>query len=219
MTITLCNELREKLPYFEVLAFTCDVDFNESDSELITEIEKEVNDTYSIEELLTIPEISTARKSYKKLGADPNRVHLACESLYRGILKGNHLYQVNKIVDLGNVLSIKAKRSVAVLDLDKISGDVFIRIGTKEDEYYGIGRGRINVNGLPLYCDSISPFGCPTSDIDRTKITENTKSILVMIICFEESLLEDNKKQYLLDLGLSLFKDNANGRNIEIIKR
>ena len=219
MTITLCNELREKLPYFEVLAFTCDVDFNESDSELITEIEKEVNDTYSIEELLTIPEISTARKSYKKLGADPNRVHLACESLYRRILKGNHLYQVNKIVDLGNVLSIKAKRSVAVLDLDKISGDVFIRIGTKEDEYSGIGRGRINVNGLPLYCDSISPFGCPTSDIDRTKITENTKSILVMIICFEESLLEDNKKQYLLDLGLSLFKDNANGRNIEIIKR
>ena len=105
------------------------------------------------------------------------------------------------------------------MDYDKIDGDVLVRIGTENDEYYGIGRGKINVKGIPLYCDNISPFGCPTSDIDRTKITEETKKILVMIICFEVESLTENKKQELLETGLSLFKNYANGRNAEIIKR
>lgn len=219
MDITFSNELKEKLPYFQILAFSCDVDFGNSNSDLINEVETEVNNKYTFNDLLTIPEISVARKSYKKLGSDPNRVHLACESLYRRILKGNHLYQVNNIVDIGNVLSIKLKRSVAVLDYDSIIGDINVRVGTNLDEYYGIGRGKINVKGIPLYCDSISPFGCPTSDIDRTKITEKTKKILVMIICFEEKLLDESEKHMLLETGLSLFKNYASGRNAEIIKR
>lgn len=219
MKITISDELREILPYFEVLSFQCDVVFRESSEDVIKSIEDEVCSNYTLNDLLQIPEIDIARKSYKKLGADPNRVHLACESLYRRILKGNHLYKVNNIVDIGNVLSIKTKRSVAVLDYDKIKGDINIRIGTKDDCYYGIGRGKINVSRIPLYCDDISPFGCPTSDVDRTKITEETRKILVMIICFESSKLSVDSKQKLLDLGLSLFENYANGRNTEIIKR
>ena len=42
---------------------------------------------------------------------------------------------------------------------------------------------------FPLYCDEIGPFGCPTSDVMRTRITDETK-ILLMIICFSDKLLE-----------------------------
>ena len=65
----------------------------------------------------------------------------------------------------------------------------------KEDIYEGINRGLLNVTNIPVYTDEIGPFGCPTSDTLRTCVTEYTKSILVMIICFDESdkELDENK--------------------------
>jgi hypothetical protein len=37
-----------------------------------------------------------------------------------------------------------------------------------------------------VYTDEIGPFGCPTSDTLRTAVTTTTKSILIMIICFDD---------------------------------
>ena len=110
------------------------------------------------------------------------------------LIKGSGLYFVNNAVDIGNVLSVKTQRSVAVLDLDKIQGDVLIRIG-KDEAYEGIGRGQINIENIPVYCDEIGPFGTPTSDTPRTRITEETKKILLFITSFNgtDGLEEDAK--------------------------
>ena len=44
---------------------------------------------------------------------------------------------------------------MAVLDEDKIIGDILIRIG-EEEPYEGIGRGNINIKNIPVYCDQTS---------------------------------------------------------------
>ena len=184
MIITITNDLQKILPKFNIVAYQMDVSLvsSESTEEIIKTYEAKISEEYSLAEVLNIPLIKAARDGYKALGKDPSRYRLACESLLRRIVKGNSLYRINNVVDVGNLLSIELFRSTAILDLHKIKGDIKIRIGNENDEYYGIGRGLINVTNIPLYCDEVSPFGSPTSDTERTMITEETKSILLIVM-------------------------------------
>ena len=180
MDIKIDKSILNTLPEFDIIAYSMDVEYMPSDcvESLISSYESKIMEEYSLEDVLDIPLIKEARDSYKKLGKDPSRYRLACESLLRRLVKGNKLYRINNLVDLGNILSIDTKRSVAVLDYDKIKGDVLIRIGRSDDVYEGIGRGIINIENIPLYEDEIGPFGSTTSDTPRTMVTENTKKIL-----------------------------------------
>ena len=219
MKIYIDKSITSILNDFNVLAMTMDVKTVESTiiEELIEKTEKRINEEYTLEEVISIPLIKEARDAYKKLGKDPSRYRLACESLLRRLVKGNHLYKINNLVDAGNILSIDTNRSVAVLDYDKIVGDVNIRLGTENDIYEGIGRGIINVNNIPLYDDEVGPFGSPTSDTPRTMITDETKKILLMIICFSERYYEENIKR-----AIEIYEDYCFASNItkiEVIRK
>ena len=215
MNITIKKEVLDIIPMFNVYAYTMDVKVEDSSiiEEKLQQIEKEINEKYILEQVLQIPSIKNARDSYKKLGKDPSRYRLACESLFRRLVKGNGLYRVNNEVDAGNVLSIELAKSTAVLDYNKLQGDIYIRIGNSDDIYYGIGRGLINVTNIPLYVDEVSPFGSPTSDTERTSVDLQTSKILLMVICFD-----DLDKDIIEDLSLQIFKDYAYAKNIEKIE-
>ena len=214
MMIRIDQSITDVLTDFDIIALKMDVTLEDSSriSELIEKYEKQIFEEYSLPEVLNIPLIKEARDGYKKLGKDPSRYRLACESLLRRLVKGNQLYRINNLVDAGNILSIETKRSVAVLDYDQIVGDVLIRLGTDDDEYYGIGRGLLNVSNIPVYVDEIGPFGSTTSDTIRTSVTENTKTILLLIICFGPLYLDEHKA-----FAISLFENYANAQNINII--
>lgn len=186
MKITIKDEIRNTWAPFNmaVLEFSMNITKDDSLDELIHSLEEDVNEKYNIEDVIKIPRILDARNAYKAFGKDPSRYRLAVESLYRRLSKGNRLYRINNAVDLGNVLSIKTQKSIAVLDRDKIVGDIFIRIGRDTDEYYGIGRGKINIENIPLYEDEVGPFGSSTSDTERTMITNDTNKILLFIISY-----------------------------------
>ncbi|MGD9604797.1 MAG: B3/4 domain-containing protein [Bacilli bacterium] len=211
MMITIDKSILQILPEFSVIALVMDVIVKDSSEiqGLITQYEQKLAEEYSLEEVLNIPLIKEARDAYKKLGKDPSRYRLAVESLFRRIVKGNTLYLINNVVDAGNVLSLETKRSVAVLDYDKIKGDVLIRLGKSTDEYYGIGRGLLNVTDIPVYEDEQGPFGSTTSDTLRTSITESTTTILLFIICFSDTFIEQNKQA-----AINLFTKYAGGNNI-----
>ena len=219
MKIYIDKSITSILNDFNVLAMTMDVKTVESTiiEELIEKTEKRINEEYTLEEVISIPLIKEARDAYKKLGKDPSRYRLACESLLRRLVKGNHLYKINNLVDAGNILSIDTNRSVAFLDYDKIVGDVNIRLGTENDIYEGIGRGIINVNNIPLYDDEVGPFGSPTSDTPRTMITDETKKILLMIICFSERYYEENIKRAIEIYENYCFASNIT--KIEVIRK
>ena len=215
MLITIKKELSQVLPDFNIYAFSMDVKVEDSAiiDDKIKELENKINNEFILEQVLQIPSIKNARDSCKKLGKDPSRYRLACESLFRRLVKGNGLYRVNNVVDAGNVLSIELAKSTAVLDYDKIKGDIYIRIGTEDDIYYGIGRGLINVTNIPLYVDEISPFGSPTSDTERTSITFDTKKILLMVICFDNLDADIIEK-----MSVSVFEKYAYATNIQKIE-
>lgn len=212
MKINIAEELLNKVPDFSVIAYTMEVDNDTTFlvDELLITIKKRYNNYVPLIDIVQIPKLKASRDGYKKLGKDPSHTRLACEALLRRVVKGDNLYRLGDIIDLGNVLSIETMRSVCVVDVDKVVGDVTIRIGTKEDIYYGINRGLINVDKIPLYTDHQGPFGNPTSDTDRTKVTTDTKNILIMIICFNKEDLEKDEA-----MMIELYKKYANARNIK----
>ncbi|MDD3171085.1 MAG: phenylalanine--tRNA ligase beta subunit-related protein [Bacilli bacterium] len=215
MIINISPEITSAIPEFDIIAMAMDISIEDSNriSELISFYEKKIYEEYSLEDVLNIPLIKEARDAYKKFGKDPSRYRLACESLIRRLVKGNQLYKINNVVDAGNILSIITKRAVAVLDFDEIKGDILVRLGREDDEYYGIGRGILNITNIPLYEDNIGPFGSTTSDTERTMVTEKTKKILLMIICFSNSYQDENRA-----IAIDLYKKYGNAMNIEDIK-
>lgn len=206
MNCRISNDLKNLLPNFSVIAyeidFESDFDAMNKSKEVDEYLEKLytlVSSKYNYDEITKIPKLKQTRDGYKKMGKDPSHTRPACEALLRRVVKGNNLYRLGDVIDLGNILSIETLRSVCVVDKERLVNDVVIRLGTKEDIYEGINRGLINVTNIPVYTDEIGPFGCPTSDTLRTCVTSSTKSILVMIICFDE-IEKDVDEQKLISL-------------------
>ena len=134
------------------------------------------------ESLKQMSGIAATRRVYKACGKDPSRYRPASESLIRRMLQGKELYQIDTLVDLINLASIRFGYSIGGFDADKFSGETLILgVGKKDEPYEGIGRGMINIEGLPVYRDADGGVGTPTSDHERTKIGINTTHLLVLI--------------------------------------
>ena len=98
------------------------------------------------------------------------------------MLQGKELYQINTLVDLINLASIAYGYSIGGFDADKFAGDTLtLGIGKEGEPYEGIGRGMINIAGLPVYRDAQGGVGTPTSDNERTKIELQTVRLAVLI--------------------------------------
>ena len=134
------------------------------------------------ESLKQIPSIEATRKVYKACGKDPSRYRPASEALIRRMLQGKSLYQIDTLVDLINLASIAYGYSIGGFDADKFHGDTLtLGVGRAGEPYEGIGRGMINIEGLPVYRDADGGVGTPTSDNERTKIDLQTTHLLVLI--------------------------------------
>ena len=134
------------------------------------------------ESLKEITSIAATRRVYKACGKDPSRYRPASEALIRRVLQGKGLYQLNTLVDLVNLASIAFGYSIGGFDAEKFEGDTLtLGIGREGEPYEGIGRGMLNIQGLPVYRDAKGGVGTPTSDNERTKITENTSHLVVLI--------------------------------------
>ena len=212
MKLTVTKAILDIIPSYTVLAYTFPIEICES-SEKVKEKVKELETKYehfTLEEVINLEIIKEGRDGYKKFGKDPSRYRLACESLIRRLVKKMGLYYINNAVDIGNILSIETYRPVAVLDKDKVIGDVVFRLGKATDDYEGIGRGKINVENIPVYVDDISPFGSPTSDTLRTSITSGTKNILLFVNCFSDKYAKECE-----ELIKKLYKELGNVSTFE----
>ena len=194
--ITLSDDITNPCPDLHVLAISCKVKNTPADDDLwkeIHKIEEDIRLNVKLNEINKWLPIYATRQAYKKLGKDPNRYRPSAESLRRRILRELPLYKIDTLVDLINLVSIKSGYSIGGFDMDKISGNLLtLGVGQKDEEYHGIGRGLLNIEGLPVYRDHIGGIGTPTSDEERTKIGLETTSLLMIINGYsgKEGLLE-----------------------------
>ena len=183
--IVVTEEIKSVCPEFVGLAFEAQITNTPFSEELWKEIEK-VGEDYrkrlTTDSLKDITSIAATRRIYKLCGKDPSRYRPAAEALIRRILKGQDLYRIDVAVDLINLASMAYGYSIGGFDADLIVGNVLsLGVGQKDEPYEGIGRGILNIEGLPVYRDEIGGIGTPTSDHERTKITLDTTHLLVLI--------------------------------------
>lgn len=148
--------------------------------ELLAEVARIARE-YSTETLSKRPAIAGTRRAYKTFGKDPARYRVSSEALCRRAIRNLDLYRINTLVDLINVVSMRSGYSIGGFDADRIEGDMTLGVGTAQDVFHGIGRGVLNIEGMPVYRDNVGGVGTPTSDEERTKITIDTIHLLITI--------------------------------------
>ena len=97
-------------------------------------------------------------------------------------MRGLELYRIDTLVDLINLVSLRTGYSIGGFDADKIQGNnLELGVGRAEEPFEGIGRGTLNIEGLPVYRDLTGGIGTPTSDNERTKMGLETRHILAIV--------------------------------------
>lgn len=185
MNIVVSKEIESVCPSFVGVCVEAQVVNSEYCQPLWDEINalgERFRQTLTTQTLKELSGIAATRRVYRACGKDPSRYRPASEALIRRQLTGKSLYQIDTLVDLVNLASIAYGYSIGGFDADKFEGDTLtLGIGREGEPYEGIGRGMINIAGLPVYRDSKGGVGTPTSDNERTKITLQTTHLVVLI--------------------------------------
>ena len=185
MQVIVSNEIEQICPEFVGACLEAEVvnsPYNEALWAEIEQLAEKFRGELTTESLKELTSISATRRVYRACGKDPSRYRPASEALIRRMLQGKELYQRDTLVDLINLASIAYGYSIGGFDADKFVGDTLtLGIGREGEPYEGIGRGNINIHGLPVYRDAQGGVGTPTSDNERTKMTSETTHLLVLI--------------------------------------
>ena len=136
------------------------------------------------------PAVAATRAAYKALGKDPARYRPAAEALLRRVAQGKGLFRVNNVVEVNNLLSLETGFSIGAYDLAALTPPVVFRRGRAGEVYAGIGRGPLNLDGLPVFADASGPFGSPTSDSARSMVGDATDRVLMVVIGFAPVVVE-----------------------------
>ena len=214
--IIISDKIKALCPDLVVAGISCDVVNSKSSEELWKEIDSfaayfKANN--KLEDINKRPAIAATRKAYKKTGKDPNRYRPSAEALCRRICRDMELYRIDTLVDIINLISIKTGYSIGGFDADKIQGNtVTLGIGTTEDVFEGIGRGILNIEGLPVYRDTIGGIGTPTSDNERTKLDLQSTKLLMIINAYSGA----DGLQEGIDFSVECLQRYAHATNFEI---
>ena len=185
LAIEISENIKSHCPDFVGVAIMATVKNTKYNPDLWDEINsciEEYKRTYKIEDIKKISGIEATRNAYRRLGKDPNRYRPSAEALGRRVLRDLPLYQIDTLVDLINLVSIRTGYSIGGFDADKIDGDkLILGVGKANEPYEAIGRGLLNIEGLPVYRDLSGGIGTPTSDNERTKIDLGTTRFLAII--------------------------------------
>ena len=200
--LTLSPELTSRFPAYRVAAVYAEVTNTPFSEGLWQEIDaftqalraSETPDTIKLQPAIALrasetpdtiklqPAIAATREAYRRLGKDPSRYRPSAEALRRRLLRGLELYRIDTLVDLINLVSLRTGYSIGGFDADKIQGtDLCLGVGHANEPFEGIGRGPLNIEGLPVWRDAQGGIGTPTSDHERTKMDVGTRHILALI--------------------------------------
>ena len=185
--LTIAPELQEAAPDLRLGCLTATVTAGPGGDALGQALEAAATEAMAAlpeDGIAALPAVRATRQAYKALGKDPARYRAASEALLRRIKQGKGLYRVNAVVDVNNLISIRTGIPIGTYDVDKVEGAITFRRAGDGESYVGIGRGPLNLEGLPVFSDAAGPFGSPTSDSERTMIRPETKHILMVLIAF-----------------------------------
>lgn len=213
LNIKIHEKLKELCPQLKLGCIEANVKVEESSVSLLNEIDISCNDIINeikLKDLSSVIQIKCGRELYKALGKAPGKYRMSSEALLRRILQGKGIYKINNIVEINNLISIRSKLPVGSYNINNLKEPITLTKGSENEKYKGIGKDFINIESLPVLCDTSGPFGSPTSDSERAMITKDAKHILMIIFSFDSSEINEY-----LNFARHLLETYAHGINIE----
>lgn len=206
--------IKEKAPDYKLIAVEAVVESPETDDNLWREITSFAESYRACHEMPDVnkhPGIAGTREAYKAFGKEPNRYRPSTEALCRRFVKGLDLYRSLALIDLVNLLSVSCGHSIGGFDADKIEGDTLtLGVGHEGEPYQAIGRGELNIAGLPVWRDATGGIGTPTSDNERTKMSAATRHLLLTINVYRPDMADED----IMTLTTRLLEQYADAKNI-----
>jgi DNA/RNA-binding domain of Phe-tRNA-synthetase-like protein len=119
----------------------------------------------------------------------------ASQNLIKLLTKREELIEINKAVDIYNIISIESKLCLGAHDIDKISGNVTLKITDGTEKFLPLGSTDLKVinKGEYSFVDDDNDVICwlDIRQVDKTKVTEESKNILYFIIGNKENSYEE----------------------------
>jgi DNA/RNA-binding domain of Phe-tRNA-synthetase-like protein len=144
---------------------------------------KEVRTKYNIETLKDNPTVRAYRDFYWKLDVDPTKTRPSGEALLRRVLHGKELPCISTVVDAYNLASMKTIIPISGFGKDRLNPPFQIRFAKNGEAFTGIGMNKpVALTDKMVVLADEKQILCiyPYRDSDHTKITRQTKNVLVV---------------------------------------
>jgi DNA/RNA-binding domain of Phe-tRNA-synthetase-like protein len=144
---------------------------------------EEVRAKYNIDALKDDRTVRAYRDFYWRLGIDPTKTRPSGEALLRRVLHGDELPRISTVVDAYNLASMKTIIPISGFDKDRLNPPFEVRFARNGETFMGIGMSKpIALTDKMLILADQKQVLCiyPYRDSDYTKITENTRNVLVV---------------------------------------
>lgn len=89
--------------------------------------------------LSELPSLAAWRRAFSTFGVKPTQYRSAAEALLRRLTKKGDIPSINKLVDLGNLVSIRYALPVAVFDTKATTGVVTVRFAQGDERFTTLG--------------------------------------------------------------------------------
>ena len=187
MEIKLSQDLKSRFTELRVLTFSVEniiITKRKDELEKFKEtIFREVREKYDIETLKDVSIFRFYRDFFWQIGIDPTKNRPASEALIRRILAGKPIPNINTLVDAYNLASIKSEVALAAFDEDKLIGELTLHFAFEDEGFLGIGMNKpLKLKGGEVVVSDSQKIVAlyPHRDADYSKITEETKNVLML---------------------------------------
>lgn len=214
--IIISEKIKEACPETRLGVITSEVKYEKDNELLLLEIGQEIRrieNSIKLDQIAHLPVIRDTREAYLTLGKEPARYRCSAEALLRRIVQGKGLYKISNIVDIINFISILFHFSIGCYDYFQLTEPIEFDVGKEGESFQAIGRGTMNIAELPVFRDGLGAFGSPTSDSERTMITDKTEKIIIAIIDFKAN----NALNSAMDKTIMCLEQFAQAKNTEYL--
>lgn len=93
--------------------------------------------------LSDLPSIQAWRRAFSAFGVKPTQYRSACEALLRRLTKKGDIPSINRLVDIGNLVSIRYALPVAVFDIRAVQGTVSVHFADGSERFTELGSDEV----------------------------------------------------------------------------
>jgi len=181
------SQVSEKFPELAICIGIINNVLVERENEQIQKLKKavyeEVRTKYNIETLKGNPTVRAYRDFYWRLDVDPTKTRPSGEALLRRVLHGKELPRISTVVDAYNLASLKTIIPISGFDKDRLNPPFQIRFAKNGETFTGIGMNKsMTLTDKMLVFADENQILCiyPYRDSDHTKITKQTRNLLIV---------------------------------------